>query len=402
MAAATDIKDALGKLNPFKAKTPGTPAPAQQPKPAPAQQPVPDQKAQQNNGQQKNAPKLDRIQNGNVTLVTLSPEEALMEVQEEREKITFGQDRMHKVMAWFAQFWSLIGPVLFAAGTVGEVYIVLWERQKDKTPFIGFTIVIASVLAEGCLLAISFASKIIRNTAHKRQGGYTKEEKQDLGKMKTVWYLLAALVAGTQVAFIMAQTDSTDIGFWGLLTLALVRAAAALVADYYTAFLAPHKQTSAEDALERQEQQIEFTDKYLTGKSKEIDTLNAGAIKTQDSALHARINQEKQETKAAIEMDNLKTEKALMAIQNEHKLERAKTAIEMEAEWSKLQIDAMRNVQERLNAMTRQLISGEEDENQRRMRTTLSTLINEVAEMRKTVDSTAKQLPEPDKNTGDL
>src|ERR1051326_1178698 len=136
----------------------------------------------------------------------------------------------------FNQMWSWAGPILFALATIGEIFVVLWNRQRVQDLFVGFTIVAVSVIAEDTLLAVSFAAKRLRNRADKRSSGWSDKEKHKLEVLKRFWFALALGVAVTQVGFVVAQTKSTDIGLVGVWIIAIVRSLVALVADCYTAF----------------------------------------------------------------------------------------------------------------------------------------------------------------------
>jgi len=327
-------------------------------------------------------PVLNRVQSGNISLVTYSPEESLMQVQEARDKVAFGQSPVQSFMANFTQYWSLIGPFLFAIGTIGEIFLVLWERQIKQSYFAGFVIIIVSVIAEGGLLAVSFSSKLLRNRADKRPSGWTPKEVAKLKDIKVIWWLLSVGVAATQVAFVMSQTKSDDIGGpWGLVAIALVRSAVALVADYYTAYISEEKQTSAEMALEIQDQQTAFTDKMLSRKETEITILNNGSIRVQDAAQKAALQQERNEAQAEMDRDTMRTERELLRLENENKIEKMKSKFAEESAWSQLQIASTRAMQAKITQITVEHIEGGGDSS-REVTSTLQHLLSEVKELK--------------------
>lgn len=270
---------------------------------------------------------IQQIQMGSVSLVTFSPEELLHQVEERKSRVSFDLSKTAKFMDNFNQTWSWSGPLLFAAGTIGEIFLVLWSRQQERDAFAAFSIIAVSMIAEGTLLAISFAAKRLRNRADKRSTGWTDKEKHKLEVLKRFWLLLMLSVAATQVAFILAQTKSDGIGITGLWIIALVRAFSAGVADAYTAFVSEEKPTTGELAIEQQDQENAFTDKLLEQKSKEVEMLNAGAIKVQEAGIEASMRQ-----------DRLKTQEEIAKMQNLAQIE------SMRAEQQqKVLIDRMRN-----------------------------------------------------------
>jgi len=270
---------------------------------------------------------VKQVQMGNVSLVTFSPEELLHQVEERRNRVSFDLSKTARFMDNFNQVWSWAGPILFAAGTIGEIFLVLWSRQQEQDAFAAFSIIAVSMIAEGTLLAISFAAKRLRNRADKRSTGWTDKEKHKLQILMRFWFLLMLSVAATQVAFILAQTKSDGIGKVGLWIIALVRAFSAGVADAYTAFVSEEKPTSGELAIEQQDQENAFTDKLLEQKAKEIEMLNAGAIKVQEAGIEASMRQ-----------DRLKTQEELAKMQNKAQIESMRAEQEQ-----KVLIDRMRN-----------------------------------------------------------
>ncbi len=317
--------------NPFRGRQPGKTATAAPPAPQPASQPQPHTHQGPNTGpltgQPPGASGVQQVQHGNLTLVTFSPEELLRQVEERRSSVSFDLSGTAQFMDNFNQLWSWTGPILFALGTIGEIFVVLWERQRVQSWFVGFTIVAVSMIAEGTLLAVSFASKRLRNRADQRSSGWTDKEKHKLEVLKRFWLALALGVAATQVAFVIAQTNSADIGTIGVWIIAIVRSLVALVADCYTAFASEEKPTSGELALEQQDKQTEFTRKLLDQKALEVETLNAGAIKVQEVGIEAEMRQ-----------DRLQTQKEIARMQNQAQIESMKTEQEQ-----KVLIDRMRN-----------------------------------------------------------
>ena len=318
--------------NPFKGRQPGNAAPAAPTAPAPANTPQPNNQNQQgpNTGPLNgNTPGsgVRQVQHGELSLITFSGEELLKKVEDRRSRVSFDLSGTAKFMDNFNQVWSWAGPILFALGTIGEIFLVLWQRQKHQDWFTGGTIVAVSMIAEGTLLAISFTAKRLRNRADKRSTGWTDKEKHKLDVLKRFWFALAIGVAATQVAFVVAQTNPTDIGTTGVWLIAIVRSLAALVADAYTAFVSEEKPTTGELAIEQQDKETEFTKKILEQTAVEVETINAGAIKVQEVGIEAEMRQ-----------DRMNTQKEIAQMQNRAQIESMK-----EEQRQKVLIDRMRN-----------------------------------------------------------
>ena len=310
--------------NPFRGRKSGNSPVQTPPQPAPTQ---PNQQPTPNTGPLQNSSAVKTVQSGNVSLVTFAPEELLHQVEERRNSVSFDMSATAKFMDNFSQIWSWAGPIIFALGTIGEIFLVLWQRQRVQDWFTGFTIVAVSVIAEGTLLAISFTAKRLRNRADKRASGWSDKEKRKLKILQYFWFGLAVGVAATQVAFVIAQTKPDDLGILAVWLIAIVRSISALVADGYTAFVSEEKPTTGELAIEQQEKETEFTDKLLEQKAHEVEILNAGAIKVQEVGIEADMKQ-----------GRMNTQREIAQMQNQAQIESMK-----EEQRQKVMIDRMRN-----------------------------------------------------------
>src|SRR5437588_11085563 len=79
------------------------------------------------------APPVGRLQNAetnSLNLVNYSQEELLGQIDHTLSRVHFGLSHTAKWMEGFSEFWSWMGPLVLLAGTIGEVFIVLWTRQK--------------------------------------------------------------------------------------------------------------------------------------------------------------------------------------------------------------------------------------------------------------------------------
>jgi hypothetical protein len=368
----------LNRMNPFKARQPG--GKPKKPPAAQANPPTNTPTAPPPTTPPTPPPALNRVQSGNISLVTRTPEESLLQVEAESEEVVFGESGQHKIMANTNQNWALVGPLLFAVATIMEIFLVLWSYMKDHNVFYAATLLAVSVIAEATLVTVSFAAHMLRSRAAKRPTGMTREERDELGQIKWIWWLLSIFIATTQVFFIVTQSDTTKADPTTLIAIAIVRALASMVADYYTAYIAREKPNDAEKALEIKAQKTEFAEKTLEGESKKIAVINAGSVKVQEAAQAARINQARTEQKAAMELDLLRTQQELARLENENRIAKAKAQYESEAEWSHLQIAYMKQSQARLAEAAKSLDDASAKDKE--ITSTLHYVISEIKELK--------------------
>jgi hypothetical protein len=373
----------LNRMNPFKARQPG--GKPKKPPAAQANPPTNTPTAPPPTTPPTPPSGLNRVQSGNISLVTKTPEESLLQVEAESEEVVFGESSQHKIMANTNQNWALIGPLLFAVATIMEIFLVLWSYMKDHNVFYAATLLAVSVIAEATLVTVSFAAHMLRSRAAKRPTGMTREERDELGQIKWIWWLLSLFIATTQVFFIVTQSDTTKADPTTLIAIAIVRALASMVADYYTAYIAREKPNDAEKALEIKAQKTEFAEKTLEGESKKIAVINAGSVKVQEAAQAARINQARTEQKAAMELDLLRTQQELARLENENRIAKAKAQYESEAEWSNLQIAYMRQSQARLAEAAKSLDGASAKDKE--ITSTLHYVISEIKELKGQLES---------------
>ncbi len=377
--------------NPFKGRKPGNAKTTASPAPQPANSPQPQGKTQAGNTTAASPPTLNKVQAGNISLVTNTPEEALLQVETESEDVVFGESNQHKIMANINQNWALIGPILFGIATVMEIFLVLWSFMKDHNVFYAATLLAVSVIAETTLVTVSFSAHMLRSRAAKRPTGMTRQERDKLAQIKWIWWLLSFFIATTQVFFILTQSDTTKADAITLVTIAIVRAVASMVADYYTAYIADEKPNDADKALEIKAQKTEFAEKTLEGESKKIAVINAGSIRVQESAQAARINQARTEQNAAMEMDLLRTNQELARLENENKIAKARAQYESEAEWSNLQIAYMQQSQARLAEAAKSLDEGSAKDKE--ITSSLHYVISEIKELKGQIGGEANTGP---------
>jgi hypothetical protein len=199
-------------------------------------------------------------------------------------------------MEGFSEFWSWMGPLVLLAGTIGEVFIVLWTRQKVQDIVAGMSIVAVALVLEGTFLAVSYKAARIRNRAERNPGGMTTLDKKKLMKQFFFWFALAIGVCSTQIIFIVAQTKDTGIGTYGVWAFAGLRAFFTLVADGYTAFAHEEHPTTGEKALEEQEQRTMLSQKFLHQKKIEVGIINEGIQEVRAITVKAQIEDLDQKT----------------------------------------------------------------------------------------------------------
>lgn len=240
-------------------------------------------------------------QSGQVTLVNYSPDELMGHVAHSLDRTNFSSSRTLRLFDNFGQVWAALGPITLCLGTIGEVFLVLWLRQKDQNPLAGLSIVAVALVLEGTFLAASWKAAAIRNRAERRPGGATALDKKKLVRQFTFWFALALGVCVTQVVFIYAQTKTTDIGTAGVWAFAIARAVFTLLADGYTAFAHEEKPTDADQALEEQEQRAKATRRFLEQKTDEVHIFNEGILHLRAATVEAEIKEDKLRTQLEVE-----------------------------------------------------------------------------------------------------
>jgi hypothetical protein len=234
--------------------------------------------------------------NGSLNLVNYSPEELVQHVEHSLSRVQFGWSRTAKWMEGFSEFWSWMGPLVLLAGTIGEVFIVLWTRQKVQDILAGMSIVAVALVLEGTFLAVSYKAARIRNRAERNPGGPTDLDKKKLQRQFFFWFALALGVCATQIIFIVAQTKDEGIGQYGVWAFAGLRAFFTLVADGYTAFAHEEHPTTGQKALEEQEQRADLAKKFLTQKKQEVSIINEGIQEVRAIAIKAQMEDLEQKT----------------------------------------------------------------------------------------------------------
>ena len=278
------------------------------------------------------SPSLGTSDSSKLTLVNYSPEELVQHVEHSLSRVQFGWSRTAKWMEGFSEFWSWIGPLILLAGTIGEVFIVLWTRQKVQDVLAGMSIVAVALVLEGTFLAVSYKAARIRNRAERNPGGPTSLDKKKLTKQFLFWFALAIGVCATQIIFIIAQTKDDGIGQYGVYAFAGLRAFFTLVADGYTAFAHEEHPTTGQKALEEQEQRAELARKFLTQKKQEVSIINDGiqevraiAVKAQMEDLEQKTTLEVKQLESKSRVETLRTqqEQATMFTQLSNNMMRA-------------------------------------------------------------------------------
>lgn len=255
-------------------------------------------------------------QGGQLNLVNHSAEELTAQVDQTLERVSFGWSLSTKIMENFSEFWALVGPVILVVGTIGEVFLVLWLRQKQQDIIAGFSIIAVALVLEGTFLAVSYKAATIRNRAERRENGATDLDRKKLRRQLFFWCALASGVCATQIIFIVAQTKDTDIGTYGVWTFAILRAVFTLVADGYTAFAHEEKPTTAERALEELQQRAKMAEQFLLQKKQEVTIINDGILDVRAAHTSAIIKEEGQQVELEIaRLQNTSHIKALQAQQ---------------------------------------------------------------------------------------
>lgn len=283
-------------------------------------------------------------------LVNYTPDQLVQHVDQRIARIQFGWTFSTKWMEGYSEIWSWLGPIILVVGTIGEVFIVLWTRQKTQELISGLSIVAVAFVLEGTFLAVSYKAATIRNRAERRPDGLTPLDQRKMKRQLAFWIALALGVCVTQIIFIVAQTKDDGIGTYGVWTFAFFRAVFTLVADGYTAFAHEEKPTTADQALQEEEQRTRAGDQLLAQKQKEITIINAGILAVREASVDAQIKDNKMKTRLELEkmqnqaqIDALRTqqETAQMTIQMLTRLQRAILDPAMPADQRQMAISVM-------------------------------------------------------------
>ncbi|MGB8346575.1 MAG: hypothetical protein WCD86_16940 [Ktedonobacteraceae bacterium] len=258
---------------------------------------------------------LQHTQGGDLNLVNYSPEELVEQVDRALNRVQFGWTRATKWMENYSEVWSVAGPIILVIGTIGEVFLVLWLRQKAQDVIAGLSIVAVALVLEGTFLAVSYKAATIRNRAEKRPEGQTALDKQKLHRQFGFWFALAIGVCATQMIFIAAQTNDTGIGLYGVWAFAILRAVFTLVADGYTAFAHEEKPTTAERALEEEQQRTKHAETFLRQKTTEVTIINTGILEIREAHNAAAIKEVKQTTQ--LQLERLQSEAQISAMKTQ-------------------------------------------------------------------------------------
>ncbi len=262
-------------------------------------------------------PQLQNAEGGNLNLVNFSPEQLMNHVDQAVSRVQFGWTKTTKFMERYSEVWALVGPLILLAGTIGEVFLVLWLRQKDQSIVAGMSIVAVALVLEGTFLAVSYKAATIRNRGERHPGGPTDIDKRKLRRQFAFWCTLAIGVCATQVVFIAAQTKDSGIGTYGVWTFAILRAVFTLVADGYTAFAHEEMPTTGERALEEQQQRATLTKQFLEQKKSEVTIINDGILQLRQAHTEAEIKEDKLRTH--LEVEKLQNRAQVETLQNQQK-----------------------------------------------------------------------------------
>ncbi len=279
------------------------------------------------------SPGVKNADNGTLNLVQFSPEDLMLHVEQEISRVQFGWTRTTKWMEGFSEFWSWMGPIILLAGTIGEVFLVLWLRQKDQSIPAGLSIVAVALVLEGTFLTISYKAATIRNRAEKRPGGPSDLDKLKMKRQFFFWFALALGVCATQVLFVVAQTRGNDIGTYGVWAFAILRSVFTLVADGYTAFAHEERPTTAERALEEQQQRAAIAKKMLHQKGEEVDIMNDGISSLRRKHMTSIIDDE-----------SLRTDLEMKRIENQNRVTTLRAQAEQAAIFATMQNNMMRSL----------------------------------------------------------
>lgn len=299
--------------NPFKGRRP---APAQTP--ALAKPPVPAPAPAQTSTPGQGASMTRTTASDQLELVNYSPEELIRQVEDRVSTIQFGWTKTIKWMEGWSEVWSWAGPVILLLGTIGEVFMVLWLRQKDQNVLAGLAIVAVAFVLEGTFLTVSYKSATIRGRAERRPGGASRLDKAKMKRQAFFWFALATGVCTSQIIFVVAQTRADGIGQVGVWTFAIMRSVFTLVADGYTAFAHEEKPTTAEQAIEEQQARARAVKEQLEQSRENVRIFNDGILDVREAINEAQIRDVKQ--RARLETEKLQADQQVAALRQQNEM----------------------------------------------------------------------------------
>jgi hypothetical protein len=348
--------------NPFKSRAGGNAAQASNNAQQNNNNGTGQQQTTTNNQAANSTPKMHtQSSEGTLNLVNYTPEELVSHVDQRLERIQFGWSFATKLMENYSEVWSWIGPIILVIGTIGEVFLVLWLRQRVQDILAGVSIVAVALVLECTFLAVSYKAATIRNRAEKRPGGANDLDKKKIRRQLVFWCALGFGVCATQVIFIVAETYSSipgqggDIGTTGVWVFAILRALFTLVADGYTAFAHEEKPTTSERELEEQQQRTKAAEMLLQQKRTEINIINQGILDVREAAVQAQIRDDKMTTHLQIE--RMQNEGQIKALRAQH--ETADMTIQMLTRLQRALLDPAMDPEQRQTAINIMMAMGQ-------------------------------------------
>lgn len=264
-------------------------------------------------------------------LVNYTPEQLMSQVQGRLSRVQFGWTRFTKFMENYGEWWAVLGPIILLAGTIFEVFEVLWTRQKQQDLITGLGIVAVSFALEGTFLAVSYKASAIRNRAERKVNGPEPLDKKKIQRQAIFWFGLAFGVAATQVMFVLSNTMIADaktpngIPIGALWTFAIVRSTLTLAGDAYTAFAHEEKPTTGEQATTELAEEGKISALLLKQTGDNVALINEQTVR-----LHAK------QMTAEVELDNIKTESILKKAENQNRINTMRAQSEQAEMFTKL------------------------------------------------------------------
>nr|MBA2679570.1 hypothetical protein [Ktedonobacteraceae bacterium] len=134
------------RMNPFKGRQPGATATAPPPNPTPQPQPKSQQPPNTGPLPGSNGASTPGAQGDLLNLVNYTPEQLVQHVDQRIARIQFGWSFSTRLMEGYSEVWAWLGPIILVLGTIGEVFLVLWLRQKAQEIIAGLSIVAVALV----------------------------------------------------------------------------------------------------------------------------------------------------------------------------------------------------------------------------------------------------------------
>jgi len=281
MSIATDIKKAVGKLNPLRSRNQQQQAVA----------PVQPQQAANTTSSTPITVEAQVISDstGQFTNEQMTPELIMQRNFAILATVSHNPTAVEFVIGGLKELWRIIGPVAFIFFTAGEVYYYLDSKMQANNAW-------ARILLWGItlLIEIPFAIATYDLSERKKRGvearaiGQEPPDK-DTGPAIGAWFIMASVNIVGQIAFMsLALKFNPVTADWSIYFFIAARVIGVIIGDAYTAFFLLPQPTKLSRILKTQRSQQEGIDQLVKGQVNLESTREAGIQSIERSRLSLR------------------------------------------------------------------------------------------------------------------